>query len=287
MPSTQTRRKRRLGHRLAQLRQAAGLEPTVVAGRLRKSAGTLSKIENGHIRPDWPTLTLLLALYRVTDEDQHLTESLWEDAAEERTQIEHSAGMPPKFRAFLRSEADAFSLRSIGQTVVPGLLQTPAYATAIEEAARIFVPVKGAPEKSVSSRIARQRRLQDERDPLRLDALIDEAVLWRAVGGTEVMIGQLRHLLEVGRLPNVTIRLIPFRAGEYGAMMSSVSILGFDDPQDPDCVYLEYQSGGQWVEAPEDVERYVTVFDATSAGALSPEATAALIDSRLKMLEGT
>jgi len=287
MPSTQTSRKRKLGAALAELRTAAKIETADVVVALRKSPGTLSKIENGHVKPDWPTLTVLLALYQPGVEQREKIETLWHDAAESRSKIEHSAAMGPKYRAFLRSEADAESLKNLQQTVIPGLLQTARYAKAIHDAAETaFAEVKGSAQRSVSSRLARQARLSDPNAPLQFSAVIDEAVIHRRVGGDDVMIEQLRHLLEVAELPNVAIRVLPHDAGAYPTMMSPVTILGFDDPESPDTVYLEHQVGGQWIDKADEVAQFAKAFELAEAQALSTQESVALIRRQLERPEG-
>ncbi|WP_158850838.1 helix-turn-helix domain-containing protein [Saccharothrix deserti] len=277
MPSTQTRRKRRLGEYLTGLRKASSHDPASVARILRKSPATVSKIENGHVRPDFPTLSVLLALYNADDEQRHAAESLWEDAVEEANRVEHTVDMSPKYRAFLRSEADAVSARTLQQTVIPGLLQTARYATAIHVAEQRFQTGKRSLEKSVASRLARQRRLDDARDPLSLHAIIDEAVLRRVVGGPEVMAEQLRHLLDRAAAPNITVQVLPYQAGAHAVMTSAITILGFGDPSDPDSVYLEYHGGGRWIEDEAAVAAYAAEFEALAALALPTEESVALV----------
>jgi transcriptional regulator with XRE-family HTH domain len=277
VPSTQTRRKRRLGEYLAGLRKAASQDPVSVSRILRKSPATVSKIENGHIRPDFPTLSVLLALYNAGEEQRKTAESLWEDAVDEGTRVEQTVDMSPKYRAFLRSEADAVSARTLQQTVVPGLLQTARYATAIHVAERRFQTSKRVLEKSVTSRMARQQRLVDDDNPLTLHSIIDEAALRRVVGGPEVMAEQLRHLLKRAEAPNITVQVLPYRSGAYGVMTSAITILGFADPSDPDCVYSEYHGGGRWIEDEGTVTHYVAEFAALTAVALPTDESAALV----------
>jgi transcriptional regulator with XRE-family HTH domain len=276
MPSVKTRRKRKLGKFLLDLREVSRLEQPEVARRLRKSSATVSKIENGHVSPDFPTLTALLLIYGATDDQRQKAEDLWEDARQDSVRVEYSSAMPPKYMAFLRAEAEAASVRTLEQTVVPGLLQTPDYTKSVDIPANRFIPTRQDAERAASSRLRRQERLYDD-DPLTLLVLMDEAVIRRTIGGTVVMREQLRHLLDIGELPTVAIRVIPFGAGEYGVMTGSVTILGFAEPDEPDQVYLESPSSGQLVDNADDVRKFVDVFEETVALALPIEESAALI----------
>jgi hypothetical protein len=73
----------------------------------------------------------------------------------------------------------------------------------------------------------RQNLLHRDTDPLVLHALIDESVLRRMVGGPKTMASQLDHLLAMAKRPNVTIQVIPYRAGSYGTMGSPLIIMSF------------------------------------------------------------
>lgn len=285
MPSVRTRRKFKLGAHLARLRVRAKLEQSEVADRLRKSMATVSKIENGHVQPDFPTMSIMLSLYDADEDDRQIAEDLWEEARQDSKKVEHASGMPPKFRAFLRAEMDAAHERTLQQTVMPGLLQTPAYAKAVDKGWQRFIRSDLDAERAISSRLKRQERLRGE-DLLTLHAVVDEAVVRRLIGGRVVMAGQLRRLLEVMELPNVTVQVLPFDTGGYGAMTGAVTILNFPTDEDPDVVYLEYPRGGEWIEDGHDVAKFAGVFEDNTALALPVEESAALIRAQLKALEG-
>jgi hypothetical protein len=119
-----------------------------------------------------------------------------------------------------------------------------------------------------------------------LHALVDEAAIRRVMGGSDVMVGELRYLLAAMKRPNVTLHVIPFEAGAYGTMAGGVTILTFDDEEEPDVVYLEYPRGGEWIENDEDVEKFSIMLEDTRALALSVEESTALIKAQLRKLEG-
>ncbi|WP_177154341.1 helix-turn-helix domain-containing protein [Actinosynnema pretiosum] len=285
MPSTQTRSKRKLGRRLAQLRVDAGRRPEEIALALRKSAGLVSKIENGHVMPDYPTLQVILAQCGVTDAvARRAVEELWEEARSSAKPVEVSPGMSLKYRAYLRAEADAAEVLTVEQTLVPGLLQTSAYAAAVQRTTLRAVAGDGA-RKAVESRMARQRRVHAERDPLVVRAVVDEAVVRRVAGGSEVMVEQLHHLLVLQELPNVTIQVIPFERGLYTEMVSPFVLLNYPDPvEDPPLVYVEHRGGGQWVEDGGEVREFLGAFTRNAEVALSPEETSAFIRREMEGL---
>lgn len=276
MPDTRTRSKVKLGAFMKALRERAGRKTEPTAQAVRISRPTITRAESGHNRPGFPLLQTLLGYYGATDDEREEAIRLWEAAKQEPGMVEHYSVMPPKYKAFLRDEAEAASARTLEQTIIPGLLQIPEYTRAVRAAAYAFIRSDVNAEREATSRAQRQHRV-DGTDPLILHFLIDEAVLRRAVGGPAVMADQLRHLLDVMNLPNVTLQVIPFGAGEYGVMTGAVTILGFADKDEPDTVYLEYPAGGECIEDEDDVRKFVATFESAAAKALPVKRSAALI----------
>ena len=75
------------------------------------------------------------------------------------------------------------------------------------------------------------------------------------------MRAQLEHLLQLTDLPNVTLQIVPFRAGSHAAAGGPFTILRFPGPDLPDLVYLELLSSALYLEQPDDVTGYLTVMD--------------------------
>lgn len=285
MATTPTRRKRRLGTYLRDLRERTRLSADDAAGLIFKSRPTITRIESGHALPSPLELRTLLAAYGVTEDERTEALARLEDAKQDAVRLELPTGLPPKFRAFLRAEADAERLLIISITAVAGILQTREYARAVQESPTALKATDVATERILDVRFGRQRRLRGS-DALRIHCVMDEAVIRRMVGGMEVMRSQLRQLLDVAALDTVTLQVMPFGAGVYGTMSGGLSVLTFADPQDPPMVYLEYSGGGALVEDSEDVSRYVATFEGVSVAALSPDESADLIKNQLSTVEG-
>jgi hypothetical protein len=88
------------------------------------------------------------------------------------------------------------------------------------------------------------------------------------------------HLLAVAKRPSITPQMIPFRAGGYGTMNGSCVIVDYPQPDTTPGVYLEYPAGGAWVDNPDDVTRFTTMFDEVTRLALTPADTTTLIQNR-------
>lgn len=137
-------------------------------------------------------------------------------------------------------------------------------------------PVADVDEK-VAVRMARQRLIDREADPIRVVAVLDEAVLCRKVGGPEVMGQQLRRLVDLSRRSNVDLRVIPFDSGAHCAMDGPFYLLEFPEPGDPDIVYLEQAVSGLVPEDSAELRHYTLMFGNLMATALPPKESIAFI----------
>ena len=182
-------------------------------------------------------------------------------------------GLP--YSTYVGLEAEAVSISDFGLGFIPGLLQTADYARAIVRAA---VPkwVPEIVEQRVEGRMTRQQLLYRENAP-HFEAVVDESVLHRVVGSRAIMRAQLERLLELGKLPNVTLRVIPYEAGALPAGNNKFIILGFASPDVKDVVFIEGLTGDLYLEDPGDVEIYNTTFRTLVHLAKSPDKTRAII----------
>jgi hypothetical protein len=142
--------------------------------------------------------------------------------------------------------------RSYSSWLVPGLIQTYDYTEAVLRAVqRRRVEVDDVAE-AVAARMERQRVLYD--GDRRFAFLVEESVLRNGIGGTEVQIGQLGHLLAVGTLPNVSLGVVPMRANRSRMPVEGFWI--FDAAQ----VNVELVSGYLTLTQPSEVAMYADTF---------------------------
>ncbi len=179
---------------------------------------------------------------------------------------------PASFRPFAAYEEVATSLRSFEHILVPGLLQTADYARAV-----LMVRPNTTEDELddiVSARLAR-RTILDRENPPALWVVIDEAVLHREVGGTEVMYNQLTHLAEMSERPNITLQVIPYSSGIHTGLDGAFVIADFDDA--PPAAFLATATEGQTVEEPSMVAKVAFTFDTLRAEALPRKASKDLV----------
>ena len=278
MASSPTMRRRRLAAELRRLRHESEKSIEDVAATLGWQPSKLSRIENRQVGISTADLRKLLVAYKV--EDQAYREQLTDMArrATERGwwQSFSSDVVPTALANLIGLETEARTIRSYEPELVPGLLQTEAYARAIM---RAWQPSWTAAEidRRVDIRLARQDVLRQAGLLPQVNCIINESVLRRTVGGNEVMHEQIEMLAKERDPANVTVQVLSFNSGAHPAMAGPFQILTFHDPGDLGIVHLETALTAMTLEQPEELRRYDEIWGSLQARALSPE------DSRVMM----
>lgn len=274
----QTLRRRKLGKELRRAREAAGMSLKDVTKEARLQPGTISKIENGRQAILPRNVKLILQACGVGAPTMDTLIRLAEESDDVGWWMAFSDTIPDWFATYVDLESDADQIWKYTSELVDGLLQTREYAEAVTRAAYPNL-TDDEVQRSVELRLARQARLSREK-PAELHVVSSEAALKWAVGGEDVMRGQLRHLAAMARQPNVHIQVLPFSVGAHPGMKSPFVLLRFPEGfDDMDCVYLENENGELWQERPGDIARYTDVFNRVRSMALSPEKTITFLDS--------
>ena len=267
-----TIRRRRLGAELRRQREAAGITIEVVAEQLECSASKISRIETGHTTATPRDVRDMLRIYGVVGAESDELVQIAREARQKGWWHPYSTVL---VGAYVGLEAAASSIRAYEQQVVPGLLETEEYASAMIRAARPDFTAEQVDQR-VRVRLGRQSLLTQD-DPVDLWVVLDEAVVSRPVGGEAVMRDQLKRLVEVAQLPNVTLQVLPFEVGAHAGMDGTFTILSFPEPGDPDVVYAENATGGLFLEKSDELQKYSFIFDHIRAAAIRPEESIAYI----------
>jgi transcriptional regulator with XRE-family HTH domain len=284
-PQSPVGSRRRLGAELRRLRLKTGLTLDDVAELMTCSTSKISRLETGKGIPKVPDVRELMRIYGVTsdterdmllrlvrDGRQHgWWEPLTDGVAPERFVMDS----PGRYAAL---ENDAKAVRSFDVVLVHGLLQTEEYTRTVLS---ILLPHHSAEEvdRLVELRLKRQEALRrTDRSPLELVAVLDEAVLPRAVGGAGAWAAQLEHLLEMSELPTVTIRVLPFSSGMLRAHFGQFVLLDIPEELGSDVVYIEGQAGETYLDMKAEVDTYKEVFDDVLRHSLSLEESRQVIN---------
>lgn len=239
-----------------------------VAKGLGWSKSKVSRIETAAVTVTPEDVRVLLGRYDVlTDEVEQLITLAREDK-QPGWWRQYSEVLPHEFEGFLGLESEAARILAYESDVIPGLLQTEDYAKRVLSQHPLTV-MPYEVERSAQLRRARQSRLTSE-DPVELDAVVNEGALRRMIGGPTVMRDQLVHLVTMLGLPNITVRVLPFTAGEHPATHGAFTVLEFPDPEDPHIVYLDVLTNSYYLDGLREVGVYELAHERLRTLALPP-----------------
>jgi predicted transcriptional regulator len=266
-----TRAKRRLGRHVKPIVERAGLKAADVAALVKTSKDTVNRLLSGDHLPRYPTFLAIMTVIKATDMELGEGTALWERANVDAVVVEHAAALSPGYLRFRMDEGEAAKERSLDPMIIPGILQVGGYAEELGRRAPALTAGKGWTAQAAAERRDRQGLLYRESNPLHLHALIDEAALYRAIGGRRLMSEQLTHLLTAGRQDNVTIQIAAFETGAYGAHFAALTLLDYPEPDEPLSVYVEGHDGIKAVENANVVSRLVAAWEDVARLTLSPK----------------
>jgi transcriptional regulator with XRE-family HTH domain len=272
-------RRRRLAAELRRLRVGAGMTAAEAGKALGWSKAKISRYElaQSGLKPE--DVGELLRVYRVPGRQREQLLALAEEATRKGWWDSYSDVLPEPHLAYIGLEAEAASILEWQVSVVPGLLQTEQYALAVLSGYTEVTPLPpGVIQRRLETRLTRQQVLTRD-EPLEYLALLDESVLLRQWGGPAVMRAQLQRLADFSELPNVTIRIVPFKTN-HGSAVDSFSILQFGKSHETvlhDVVSLEHLSSDFHVEGETDTHVFSLAFRHLSDKALSPRESRELV----------
>jgi hypothetical protein len=196
------------------------------------ATSTLSRIETGKAPTRTSYLTLLLDLYGIDDPDQRQTfANLAREGQRKGWWADYEDLLAPPVRSYLGLEAEAAVLRTFALQVVPDLLQTEQYASAVYRASRPDLTSEQV-RRLVSLRLRQQEMLRTS-GKNQVHLIIDESALLRSVGSPRTMTGQLSHLLTIGGQAPVTVQVLSLKAVRP-VLAEPFTVLSFTDGADAD-----------------------------------------------------
>ena len=282
--SSPTVRQRELGKRLRALRLEHGLTVEDVAEKIMCSATKISRLETGARRPSLRDVKDLCLLYNV---DKSTAEEFMIIAREAREQEWWTQFEDLNLDPYLGLEEAASAITSYTMYYIPALLQIEDYTRVIIEtiAPRMDPNIL---DQRVKVRMRRQKRLE-EADKPRYRVFLDEAVLYRSIGGPDIMADQLDKILEAERKNKVTFQIVPFDLGAHAAQDSNFILFEFDknpgsspseeksgsSPLDEEpvlspVVFVEALTGNHYLGKDVDIKRYRETVEYLRDTALSP-----------------
>ncbi|MFY1688433.1 helix-turn-helix domain-containing protein [Plantactinospora sp. WMMB782] len=232
-------------------RNRKGLTQDQAGAAVSVSASSIGAFETGRMVPMPDTARALDALFETGTEIQEMSAKARVD------------GVAPWLRPWTDNERQATLLRWFEHSLIPGLLQTEAYARMILAAGPHR---RDKLDELTAARMARQTAALDRDDPPTLVAIIGEAAL--RLGDGALMKDQLEHLVDVGHRPNVHIRVLPMSAGLHAGLAGAFVIASLPGANSPRLAYLDDQLRGRTVADTEEVGELDRTWESLSALAL-------------------
>ncbi|ETA00301.1 hypothetical protein CcI6DRAFT_04305 [Frankia sp. CcI6] len=282
--------RRQLGRYLRDLRNQARLTVRAAARRLEWSEAKIWRIESGLTSLRSFDVEIMCRIYGAPTD---LTEALMGLAKETKARgWWHSYGdvIPAWLDLYIGLEEAASRLWCYQSELVPGLLQTEEYARTLIRAEDPDIE-NDEIDRRVHVRMARQALLTRVTDPPVLNVVLSESILHRPVGGPKVLAQQLERIADVNRLPNVTIKVMPFSAGLHAGVTSGPFVVlrfpenGTGRAGEPPTVYVEGLTGALYLEKDREVEQYEESFSAMWESAAERDASTKMLIDRARSLE--
>ncbi|MEU5953069.1 helix-turn-helix transcriptional regulator [Streptomyces sp. NPDC047525] len=188
-------------------------------------------------------------------------------------QLSRQRGLASWFRRWAQLEQEALNLYTYECRLIPGLLQTEAYARTLFTNQ---LPPLGDEqiEAQLAARQERQRLLT-ERPNTAYSFILEEHLLLRRMGGEEVTRGLMEHLLGLAARRNIELQVMPLvretHAGLDGPMQLS------ETPDNKWFAYCEGQRGGQFISDPGEISVLQTRYARMRSQALTLEDSVSLL----------
>ncbi|AZM91768.1 helix-turn-helix transcriptional regulator [Streptomyces sp. W1SF4] len=266
-----------LAVRLAHLRRDAGLTGRKLSALCDWHPAKTTRIQKGEVAPSDSDIRAWCAACGAADQvDDLIAISRAVDSMYQEWRRLHRTGLRRSQGNAYASNAKASLQRVYVSNVVPGFLQTPAYAAAL---LRSITRFQGTPDdvtEAVAARVARSRFLYEGNH--RYAVLMEEWVLRSRIGDADAMAGQLRHLLTVMPLASVSLGIIPFAAERTVWPLEAFYL--YDDRQ----VAVETLTARIGITQPRELADYAKAFEDLAKMAVYGDNARALIAAALDSL---
>ncbi|MEV7505943.1 helix-turn-helix transcriptional regulator [Streptomyces sp. NPDC093018] len=243
-----------IADRLRELRKDAGLTGRALAESAGWYKSKVSRLENAVTPPSDDDIRRWCAACGAEDEAPDLIAAV---RSADSMYVEWRRVQRTGLRRLQESYVPLYERTRVFRTycanVVPGVLQTRGYATALLGSISRFHRAPDDVADAVEARLARSARVVHEGDH-RFALLLEESVLRHRVGDAETMAGQLRHLLTAMALPSVSLGVIPSSAERRMWMIETFTV--YDDAQ----AEVELLTARVNVTAPTEVRQYLSAF---------------------------
>ncbi|MEV4199358.1 helix-turn-helix domain-containing protein [Micromonospora globbae] len=265
-------RRRRLAAELIRLREEHDYSAADLAKAIGVARQRISRLENSHVSPDLDEIMRVLDVLKVGEKRWAKIMNIAREAQERGWWEKFADEMGPRQALYADLEAGARSICEYQMSLLPGLLQTPAFTEVRARADRAAHTGQFDPTRALEARAARQRVLDRPGGPT-YEVIIDELAVRRFAAPPEVVRGQMDHLVDVGHhRPKITIRILPLNASIAGHTVprSPFSIYRYPDPDDPVVVAVDTVTSDLVLTDTTGVGNYLELYRRLQEAALTP-----------------
>lgn len=264
---------------LRALRTRAALNMRSLAEAIGASAANISHWERGERLPSEERLVKLLQALDASEDERERLQGLRRQAEGPGQLMSGAPSIGAQLARLIEHEQVARRITDVAPLLIPGLLQTSDYARAALVEHRDI-------DTRVALRVGRRDVLVRTRQPAELVALIDSQVLVRPVASPQVMADQLRYLLRMAEMPNVTIQVVSSTSPGYNPMLAGPFIL-LEFPTASPIVHVEHYQASAFIWEGEDVHGFQAAVEKIHETAMTPADTARVIAKIVNGMETT
>ncbi|WP_020668644.1 DUF5753 domain-containing protein [Amycolatopsis nigrescens] len=247
-------------------------EPTIRARRLDWEDSTVSRLLSGKRGGDPVEVATFMGVCNTPRDERERLLGLCEGRSTPGWLQQYGDRLPKQVQTLVTHEDKAVSIGHFQMVVVHGLLQTEDYARAlISGQADLSV---AEVEDRVRARMDRKCLFSKEHRP-QFSFLLEEFVLWRCVGSTEIMSEQLHHLLRMSVRPYISLRVVPAGVGVHAGLAGPFTLLDFNEVRP--VVYLDSETSCLFLETHQEIASYRRVLGKLAVVALDEPQSRELI----------
>ncbi|WP_328468797.1 helix-turn-helix transcriptional regulator [Actinoplanes sp. NBC_00393] len=283
-------RRHRLAAELIRLREEHGYSTQRLAKAIGIPRQRISQLQNGHLRPDLDDILRILDVFGVGERRWEQILTIARDAQERGWWEKFREEMGARQALIADLEAGARAIAEYQMTLLPGLLQLPAFTEVRARADRGAYPEHFDPSRALEARAVRQRVLERAGGPT-YEVIIDELAVRRHAAPRDIVRAQLSHLVRLGQhRKKITIRILPLATSIPGHLVprSAFFTYRYPDPGDPIVVAVDTVTSDLVLTQPADTAPYLDLYQRLQQAALSPaESLAFLTDAAAELMDHT
>ncbi len=278
-----------IGAELTNYRKQSGVSQADAGKAVGVSSGMIGHYETGRHFAAPEQIARLLKLYNAPYYDIERLATLAGKADQNSWLARWNDVIPDWARTYVGLEGLASHAVTYHPLVLPALLQTKDYSAGVTSPSARVRPDQQ--ERVVGLRMERQERLFTDDQPLQLTAMIEESILDRPIGrknSKEVMRNQLLHLIELSKMDNIEIRVLPIALGHHDGLEGRFDVLHFLDAQEraqaQSIGYIEIPDHAVYFQDQLQVDKYTKCAELLCSVALSQADSVKAIRKRLTAL---